>query len=129
MRVYLDRLIWSVEELANKGPLKPAELQGISWDDYKKHEEEFKHLPEEMRAYGKKPIPEEHQRYVADKHNQRYGLILEPEQQKVMLEATKKARACMEFTGELVKREELVEAVEGIREAVMEAYPGYLDIP
>ena len=29
-----------------------------------------------MLSYGRKPIPESHQRYVADKHNQRYGLIL-----------------------------------------------------
>jgi hypothetical protein len=34
LRVYLDRLIWSIEELANKGVLKPSELQGVSWDDY-----------------------------------------------------------------------------------------------
>lgn len=31
IRIYLDRLIWSVEELANKGVLKPAELQAVSF--------------------------------------------------------------------------------------------------
>jgi hypothetical protein len=56
LRVYLDRLIWSVEELANKGVLKPSELQGVSWEDYEKNEKEFQDLPEEMKQYGRKPI-------------------------------------------------------------------------
>lgn len=34
IRMYLDRLIWSIEELANKGVLKPAEIQGLSFDEY-----------------------------------------------------------------------------------------------
>ena len=127
--MYLDRLIWSVEELANKGALKPAELQGVSWDDYEKHANEFKHLPEEMQAYGRKPVPEEGQKYVPDKHNQRYGIILGPEGQGVMLEACKKAKDAMEFKGEIARKEDLLAAVEGIREAVMEAYPAYLDLP
>jgi len=49
-------LIWSVEELANKGILKPPELQGVSWEDFEKHANEFQHLPEEMKQYGVKPI-------------------------------------------------------------------------
>ena len=36
VRMYLDRLIWSIEELANKGVLKPPELQAISPEDYEK---------------------------------------------------------------------------------------------
>lgn len=55
LRVYLDRLIWSVDELANKGVLKPAELQGVSWEDFEKNEKEFSQLPPEIRAYGRKP--------------------------------------------------------------------------
>lgn len=39
IRVYLDRLIWSVEELANKGVLKPSELQAVSHEDYEKSPE------------------------------------------------------------------------------------------
>ena len=34
LRIYLDRLVWSVEELANKGVLKPPELQAVSYEDY-----------------------------------------------------------------------------------------------
>lgn len=37
IRIYLDRLIWSIEELANKGVLKPPELQSISYEDFEKN--------------------------------------------------------------------------------------------
>lgn len=74
--MYLDRLIWSVEELANKGVLKPVELQGVSPEDYLKHEKEFVHLSEEIKAYAVKPNVEPPYRYVSDKQNQRYGVIL-----------------------------------------------------
>lgn len=56
IRLYLDRLIWSVEELANKGVLKPAELQSVSIDDYEKKPEEYASLPEDKLIYAKKPI-------------------------------------------------------------------------
>jgi hypothetical protein len=32
LRIYLDRLIWSVEEMTAKGVLRPQELQGISYE-------------------------------------------------------------------------------------------------
>lgn len=53
-----------------------------------------------------------------------------PESQKIMLGAVLKAKKVLEFQpGTIACKETLVEAVEGIREAVMEAYPGYIDLP
>lgn len=45
-----------MEELANKGVLKPAELQSVSIDDYEKKPEEYASLPEDKLIYAKKPI-------------------------------------------------------------------------
>lgn len=47
----------------------------MSWDDFDKHENEFTHLSPQVLEYGRKPIVEPPQRYVPDKHNQRYGVI------------------------------------------------------
>ena len=49
VRVYLDRLIWSIDELANKGILKPPELQAVSFEDYEKNPQEFADLTPEKK--------------------------------------------------------------------------------
>jgi hypothetical protein len=65
-------------------------------------------------------------RYVPDKHHQRYGIILSEESRQGMLEAVRKAKKTMEPSNDPIPKEELLMAVETIREAVMEAYPAYL---
>lgn len=46
-----------------------------------------------------------------------------------MLTAATNAKQVLEFKGEIIQKEKLVEAVERLRTSVMEAYPGYLDLP
>jgi hypothetical protein len=78
IRLYLDRLIWSVEELANKGVLKPPELQAVSYEDFEQHLQEFATLSTEKRSYGVKPKVEPPMRFVPDKNNQRHGVVHPP---------------------------------------------------
>lgn len=82
-----------------------------------------------MLKYGRKPVAEPPYRYVGDKHNQRYGLVLAESESQGMLAAVKSAKKVYEFKGQAIIKDELVEAVEGLRTAVMEAYPGYMDLP
>lgn len=89
IRVYLDRLIWSVEQLANKGVLKPSELQAVSHEDYEKSPEEFASLSAEKLQYATKPKVQAPFRYVPDKNNQRFGVILPSEEQQKLLNAVK----------------------------------------
>ena len=46
-----------------------------------------------------------------------------------MLNAVANGRKALEFKQEVTNKDELLEAVEKIREAVMETYPGYLELP
>lgn len=66
---------------------------------------------------------------MPDKHHQRYGIILAEESRQGMVEAVRKARKTMEPRNDPIPKEELLIAVEIIREAVMEAYPAYIDLP
>jgi hypothetical protein len=70
----------AVEELANKGVLKPEELQGISYDELEKHAKEIGTLSEDKQKYIKRPKAESPYRYVADKANARYGILLPADQ-------------------------------------------------
>lgn len=82
-----------------------------------------------MLEYATKPDVQPPSKYVPDKNNQRYGLILPEEQKKVLLDAVAVGRAAMEPRKETSKKEEFLEAIETIRTAVMMTYPAYIGLP
>lgn len=129
IRIYLDRLIWSVEELANKGVLKPPELQAVSYEDYEKSPQQFALLSADKLMYAVKPKVQAPYRYVTDKNNQRHGVILPVEEQQKLLNAVKIGRSAMDSKNKVISKEELLDAIENIRLAVMLTYPAYLDLP
>jgi len=45
-----------------------------------------------MKMYAKKPIVEPPHRFVQDKHNQRYGVLLSIEDSQKMLDAVKNGK-------------------------------------
>lgn len=82
-----------------------------------------------MRQYGRKPIVQPPHRFVQDKHNQRYGIVLPEENRQGMLGAVTQARKVFEVRTEPIQKENIIAAIEGLRDAVMEAYPAYIDLP
>jgi len=46
-----------------------------------------------------------------------------------MLEAVVQARKVFEVKTEPIQKENIIAAIEGLRNAVMEAYPAYIDLP
>jgi hypothetical protein len=81
--------------LANKGVLKPPELQAVSYEDVEKHPAEFAGLSEEKREYGTKPKVVPPLRYVPDKSNQRHGVILPLDEQQKLINAAKVGKTAM----------------------------------
>lgn len=51
------------------------------------------------------------------------------ESRQGMLSAVLKAKSVFTFKGEAAQKEDLVAAVESLRNSVMEAYPAYIDLP
>jgi hypothetical protein len=81
-------LAHAIEELVKKGVLRPAELQGLSFEDMAKHSVEVAQLSEEKKEYVGKPNVQPPYRYVADtKHNVRHGVLLPQEQADELLQA------------------------------------------
>lgn len=62
-------------------------------------------MPEEVKQYGCKPVAEPPFRYVPDKHNQRYGLVVPEEQRQVMLTAVANAKKLFDFKGQIIQKE------------------------
>lgn len=68
-------------------------------------------------------------KYVPDKHNQRYGLILPAELSKLLLLAVESAKEVMKPKKDSINKLEYVDAIEKLREAVMNCFPAYIGLP
>ena len=130
LRIYLDRLVWSVEELANKGVLKPPELQAVSYEDYQKSPSDYSSLSPDKLSYATKPVVIPPYRFVTDKSNQRHGVILPLEEQQKLLNVVKLVKALLDSKGnKIIEKQQYLNVIENIRLAVMLTYPAYLGLP
>lgn len=124
LRLKVDRLAVSLEELASKGPLKPEELRGLgNLDEYVKSEDltvinGLKAMP-----------PKTGTREVVDESNYRTGWVLSEELEEEMLEGCRKAKAVVHIDNIVKKKaitcDELNELVEWFRGMTMKAYPAF----
>lgn len=124
MRLKVDRLAMSLEELALKGPLKPEELRGLQdLDDYVKSEDltvinGLKAMP-----------PKTGTREVVDEHHHRTGWLLDEDIAEEMLDSAKKAKEVIHINNVAKKTPVTKEAMEyqidWIRGMVMKAYPAF----
>eukprot|EP00343_Euplotes_focardii_P010196 CAMPEP_0205827572 /NCGR_PEP_ID=MMETSP0206-20130828/32462_1 /ASSEMBLY_ACC=CAM_ASM_000279 /TAXON_ID=36767 /ORGANISM="Euplotes focardii, Strain TN1" /LENGTH=298 /DNA_ID=CAMNT_0053128617 /DNA_START=6 /DNA_END=902 /DNA_ORIENTATION=+ len=124
LRLKVDRLAVSMEELATKGPLKPDELRGLEdLDEYIKSEDltvinGLKKLP-----------PKTGTREVVDEAHHRTGWIQDEGLVEEMLEGATKAKAVIhiENVGKkiCITEEALNEQIDWFRGMVMKVYPAF----
>lgn len=128
LRIVLDRLCVSIEDLANLGTLKPEETRGLP---YEMVPDESGNLPKQGTKEVVKLQPG--QRYNEDKTRYRTGIVLPEDLTKVLLNEVAKAKEiiskeAMTAKNPLSKRV-LTEAIDNLRGAVMIAYPAYHSLP
>ncbi|CAI2375911.1 unnamed protein product [Moneuplotes crassus] len=124
MRLKVDRLAVSMEELATKGPQRPEELRGLEHlDEYVKSED--------LTVINglKKMPPQTGTREVIDETHYRTGWILDEEMVEEMLEGVRKAKSVIHIDNIAKKKpiamEELNELVDWFRGMTMKAYPAF----
>jgi hypothetical protein len=124
MRLKVDRLSVSLEELATKGPLKPEELRGLEdLDEYVKSEDL-------TVINGLKAMPAKTgTREVVDESHHRTGWLLDEDLSEEMLDSAKKAKSVIHINNvgkkTPITKEAMVEQIEWIRGQVMKAYPAF----
>ena len=118
----MDRLCVVMEELAQKGPLKPEELRGLA--DYDQHKDDAS-----VKAGLDKMPPKIGTRQVGDKSNQRTGWVLDEEATKMMMQHITAARASI-HKDQVTKKIPLTEKVlmdhmDTLKGVMMITYPAY----
>lgn len=124
LRLKVDRLCVSMEDLATKGPMKPEELRGLQdLDEYVKSEDltvinGLKQMP-----------PKTGTREVVDETHHRTGWILDEEIVEEMLEGVRKAKSVIHVDNvankNSISKALLEEQIEWFRGMTMKAYPAF----
>ena len=124
LRLKVDRLAVSMEDLATKGPMKPEELRGLeNLDDYVKSEDltvinGLKAMP-----------PQTGSREVVDDTHHRTGWIHDEAMVEEMLEGCRVAKAAVHIDNvgkkKAITKDDLMEQIEWFRGMTMKAYPAY----
>lgn len=124
LRLKVDRLSTSLEDLATKGPMKPEELRGLeNLDEYVKSEDltvinGLKAMP-----------PKTGTREVVDETHHRTGWLLSEELEEEMLEGCRKAKSVLHVDNIAKKvpitKDVLEEQIEWFRGMTMKAYPAF----
>ncbi|KAL4508407.1 hypothetical protein ABPG72_003711 [Tetrahymena utriculariae] len=132
LRIVLDRLAVSVEDLATHGVMKPEELRGLSDAETWNSAMEL-YPPEKKQQWNPKPQVKPGQRYNEDKTAYRYGIILGEETTNTIINAANQAKEVISKKNVenkvVLKVETLKEQVNLLRGAVMIGYPGYHGLP
>lgn len=128
LRIVLDRLCISIQDLANLGTLKPEETRGLPFEMVP---DEKGNLPEKGAKEEIKLLPG--QRYKEDKTRYRTGIILSEELTMVLLNEVENARKIISKENNSAKnpltKKVLTDAINTLRGAVMIAYPAYHGLP
>lgn len=124
LRLKVDRLCVSMEDLATKGPMKPEELRGLQdLEEYVKSEDltvinGLKQMP-----------PKTGTREVVDESHHRTGWIHDEEMVEEMLEGVRKAKAVIHVSNvankKPITKAMLEEQIEWFRGMTMKAYPAF----
>lgn len=128
LRITLDRLCVSIEDLANHGTLKPEETRGLP---HEMTPDEHGNLPEKGSKEEVKLQPG--QRYVEDKTRYRNGIVLSEDLTKVLLNEVANARNVISKESQTQKTpltlKVLKDALNNLRGAIMITYPAYHGLP
>lgn len=131
LRVVIDRLAVSIEDLATHGVLKPEVLRGLTTEETMKSAVET--YSDDIKKWAEKPILKPGQRMNEDKTGYRLGVILGEDVTNVMIAETNKAKEYISKQQALLKkpltREGLNQCLDNMRGALMIAYPGYYGLP
>jgi len=128
LRIVLDRLCISIQDLANLGTLKPEDTRGLP----------FEMVPDANGNLPEKGAKEEiklqpGQRYKEDKTRYRTGIILSEELTQVLLNEVENAKKVISKENISAKnpltKKVLIDAINTLRGAVMIAYPAYHGLP
>merc|ERR1712227_30817 len=126
MRLKIDRLAQSLEELAAKGPLKPEGLRGLNEDGY----EEYLKGEDITVTEGLKQMPPQvGTRFVKDESHYRTGWLLSEEMTQKMLDQATLMKK-MIHKDSVARKEYMTmgpmeEQVDIVRGLMMMAYPGF----
>lgn len=128
LRIILDRLCVSIEDLANHGTLRPEDIRGLP---YEMIPDEHGNLPEKGSKEEVKLQPG--QRYNEDKTKYRTGIVVSEELTKVLLNEVDNARKILSKENINPKtpltRQLLKEAINNLRGAIMIVFPAYHGLP
>eukprot|EP00830_Metopus_es_P015585 TRINITY_DN4531_c0_g2_i1.p1 TRINITY_DN4531_c0_g2~~TRINITY_DN4531_c0_g2_i1.p1 ORF type:complete len:347 (+),score=82.46 TRINITY_DN4531_c0_g2_i1:2-1042(+) len=122
LRIKLDRLCIAMEELAQKGPLKPEELRGLS--NYEQYGDDLT-----VKQGLEKMPPKVGAKQVEEKTNYRTGWVLDDEVVAMILKHVGEAKAVI-HKDQVAKKVALTEKmlldqIDILRGVIMIAYPGY----
>lgn len=122
MRIKLDRLCVAIEDLAQKGPLKPEELRGLT-----KYEQYGDDLT--VKTGLEKMPPKVGTRFVEDTTHHRTGFLLEEEVTKMILKNVAEAKLVI-HKDQVTKKVPLtlkivMDQIDILRGVMMIAYPAY----
>ncbi len=128
LRMVLDRLCTSVQDLANYGTLKAEDIRGLPFEMI---QDENGNLPQKGAKEEIKLLPG--QRYNEDKTRYRTGIVLSEEITNVMLNEVENAKKVISKESISPKtpltKQALTDAINLLRGAVMIAYPAYHGLP
>lgn len=128
LRIVLDRLCISIQDLADHGTLKPEETRGLP---YEMIPDEKGNLPEKGSIEEIKLQPG--QRYNEDKSRYRTGIILPEDLSKVLTDEVMSAKQIISkdkmTSKNCLTKKVLTDAVNNLRGALMIAYPAYHSLP
>ncbi|EGR28937.1 hypothetical protein IMG5_166570 [Ichthyophthirius multifiliis] len=131
LRIIIDRLAVSIEDLATHGVMKPEELRGLSEPEVIKQTMET--LSNDKKKYCEPPVPKNGERYNQDPSAYRYGLILNEQVTNMMIEQVVQAKQAISKENVALKKNlvasQLKQQIDLLRGAVMIAYPGYYGLP
>jgi len=126
LRLKIDRAAVALEDLAAKGPLKPAGLRGLDeagYDDYVKNEDitvtdGLKQMPPKVGV-----------RFVKDSTHYRTGWLVSEELTQQMLDQATTMKRLIHVSSvdekRLMVKEKLMEQLDIVRGLIMMAYPGF----
>jgi len=135
MRVKLDLLSHSIEDLAKLGALKPEELRGLTTIDSIKGALDMMNA-EKRKKYDFFDNPREvpsNMKVVEDKQGYRWGIIHNDNIKDVLMKEVDKVRNYLGKVNVEMKKslnlKEMDELFDCLKGAMMIAYPGYNGLP
>ncbi|KAM3142240.1 hypothetical protein pb186bvf_005649 [Paramecium bursaria] len=131
MRIILDRLACSMEDLATHGPLKPEETRGLSEKEL--IDAAIETMPADRKQWAVTPQPQQGQRLNPDKTSYRTGLILSEDLTNMVIQNCTNVKNAI--SKNLVDQKKCLtvavvrQQLDLLRGCMMICYPAYHGLP